>query len=461
MSGNKIRVEMPVQAPELRIKNFGEVELGFTDEQAITEAKRCIQCKKPKCVEGCPVNVQIPEFIKLIAEKKFDEAAKKIKETNALPAVCGRVCPQETQCEGKCVLGIKSEPVSIGRLERFAADHETTEYIPEIKKNNKKVAIVGSGPAGLTAASELAKRGYSVTIYEALHKPGGVLTYGIPEFRLPKNIVYKECDYVKKLGIEFACNYIIGKIFSIDQLLKNGYSAVFMGNGAGLPKFMNIPGESYAGVYSANEYLTRVNLMKSYKFPEYDTPVDTPDTIAVVGGGNVAMDACRCAKRLGASKVYCIYRRSAKEMPARAEEIKHAEEEGIEFHFLTNPVKIYGDEKGRANKIECVKMELGEPDASGRRSPVEIKNSNFVIEVGAVVIAIGQSANPIAVENQKDIKTNKWGYIEADQLTGSTSKQGVYAGGDIVTGAATVILAMGAGLNAAKAIDEFLTQNPR
>ena len=458
MSLNKHRSEMPVQNPEIRIKNFGEVELGFTEEQAVAEAKRCIQCKKPKCVEGCPVNVQIPEFIKLIAEKKFDAAAKKIKETNALPAICGRVCPQEAQCEGKCVLGIKSEPVSIGRLERFAADREETEFIPEIKKNNMKVGIVGSGPAGLTAASELAKRGYEVTIYEALHKPGGVLTYGIPEFRLPKKIVHKECDYIKKLGVEIACNYVVGKIFSIDEMFKRGYSAVFMGNGAGLPKFMNISGESLIGVYSANEFLTRVNLMKSYKFPEYDTPVDTPETVAVIGGGNVAMDACRCAKRLGAQKVYCIYRRSGKEMPARAEEIKHAEEEGIEFHFLTNPVKIYGDQNGRVNKIECVRMQLGEPDSSGRRGPVEIKDSNFTVDVGAVVIAIGQSANPIAVENQKDIKKNKWGYIEADPVTGSTSKKGVYAGGDIVTGAATVILAMGAGLNAAKAIDEYLAK---
>jgi len=449
---------MPTQPAELRIKNFDEVELGFTEEQAIAEAQRCIQCKKPKCVEGCPVNVKIPEFIKLITERKFDEAAKKIKETNSLPAICGRVCPQETQCEAKCVLGIKGEPVSIGRLERFAADNETTETIPIIRKKNKKVAVVGAGPAGLTAAGELAKFGYDVDVFEALHEPGGVLVYGIPEFRLPKKIVQKECDYIRKLGVNIKCNYVIGKIFTIDDLLKNGYEAVFMGNGAGLPNFLNIPGENLVGVYSANEFLTRVNLMKSYLFGKYDTPVAISDTVAVIGGGNVAMDACRCAKRLGAKNVYCLYRRTRKEMPARAEEIKHAEEEKIEFRFLVNPIKIYGDENGRVSKIECVQMELGEPDASGRRRPIVIPNSNFTIDAGTVIIAIGQSANPIAVENQRDIKTNKWGYIEVNEQTGATSKPGVYAGGDIVTGAATVILAMGAGLIAAKSIDEYLTK---
>jgi len=446
------RTKMRTQPAEIRIHNFDEVELGFSAEQAITEAKRCIQCKKPKCVEGCPVKVKIPEFIKLIAEGKFDAAAKKIKETNSLPAICGRVCPQETQCESKCVLGIKGEPVSIGRLERFAADNETTEEIPQIKTNNKKVAIVGSGPAGLTAASELAKNGFIVTIFEALHQPGGVLRYGIPEFRLPKSIVDKECSYIEKLGVTIKCNYIIGKILKIDDLFAKGYSAIFMANGAGLPKFLDIPGENLAGVYSANEFLTRVNLMKAYRFPEYDTPVDKVENVAVIGGGNVAMDACRCAKRLGAKNVFCVYRRTRKEMPARAEEILHAEEEGIVFHYLTNPKKIFGNEKGRVSEIECVKMELGEPDDSGRRKPIELPNSNFILKVDVLIIAIGQSANPIAVAGATNIKTNKWGYIEINPDTGETTQKNVYAGGDIVTGAATVILAMGAGKLAAENI---------
>ncbi|HPN32223.1 MAG TPA: NADPH-dependent glutamate synthase [bacterium] len=455
----KEKIKMPVQEPEKRVKNFEEVELGFTEEQALEEASRCLQCKNPKCVEGCPVKVQIPEFIKLICEKKYDAAAKKIKETNSLPAVCGRVCPQESQCEGKCVLGKKGEPVSIGRLERFAADNEKTVYIPEIKKNNVKVAVVGSGPGGLTAASALAQKGYSVTAFEALNKAGGVLTYGIPEFRLPKKIVEKECDYISQLGVNIKCNYVIGKIYTIDDLIKKGYKAIFMANGAGLPKFLNISGENFIGVYSANEFLTRVNLMKSYKFPEYDTPIDVGKNVAVFGGGNVAMDACRCAKRLGAENVYCVYRRSKIEMPARAEEIKHAEEEGIIFNYLTNPIKFTGDSNDRVTGVECIKMELGEPDASGRRKPVEIKDSNFFMNIDTAIIAIGQSSNPIAVENQPDIKTNKWGYIIANEITGETSKLGVYAGGDIVTGAATVILAMGAGLNAAKYIDEYIQKN--
>ncbi|MBP7653030.1 NADPH-dependent glutamate synthase [Candidatus Dependentiae bacterium] len=452
----KSKIEMPVQKPEIRVKNFGEVELGFTEEQALAEAARCLQCKKPKCVEGCPVKVQIPEFIKLICEKKYDAAAKKIKETNSLPAVCGRVCPQESQCEGECVLGKKGEAVSIGRLERFAADNEKTVFIPDITKNDINVAVIGSGPGGLTAASNLAQMGYSVTVFEALNKPGGVLTYGIPEFRLPKKIVEKECDYISKLGVKIKCNYVIGKIYTIDELFDSGFKAVFMANGAGLPKFLNIPGENLIGVYSANEFLTRVNLMKSYKFPEYDTPIGVGKNVVVFGGGNVAMDACRCAKRLGAENVYCVYRRSKNEMPARAEEVKHAEEEGIIFNYLTNPLKLTGDSEDRVKGVECIRMELGEPDSSGRRKPVEIPNSNFFMNIDTAIIAIGQSSNPIAVENQPDIKTNKWGYIIADETTGKTSKPGVFAGGDIVTGAATVILAMGAGLNAAKYMDEYI-----
>jgi glutamate synthase (NADPH/NADH) small chain len=451
----KTKTKMPVQEAKERIKNFSEVELGYTEEQALIEASRCLQCKKPLCVEGCPVSVQIPQFIKLITEKKYDEAAKKIKETNSLPAICGRVCPQETQCEGKCVLGNKFQPVSIGRLERFAADHEIKEEIPNIKKNNTKIAIIGAGPGGLSCAAELAKNGYHVTIFEALNKPGGVLAYGIPEFRLPKNIIFKECSYVEKLGAEIKTNYIIGKIFSIDELFENGFKAVFMANGAGLPKFLNIPGEKFVGVYSANEFLTRINFMKSYKFPEYDTPVETGNIVAVIGGGNVAMDACRCALRMGAKKVYCIYRRTKNEMPARHEEIIHAEEEGISFKFLTNPIKILADENDCVTDLECLEMELGEPDESGRRRPVEIKNSNFILKVDSVIEAIGQTSNPIAVENQSDIKTNKWGYIEVNEKL-QTSKKGVFAGGDIVTGAATVISAMGAGKTAAQNIINFL-----
>jgi len=454
------REPMPEQNPKVRIQNFNEVALGYTRENALREASRCLNCKNSPCVEGCPVNVQIPKFIKLIKEGDFMGAIHTIKETNSLPAVCGRVCPQETQCESKCVLGKKGQPIAIGRLERFAADYELSQgdvRVPPIpNRTGKKVAVVGAGPAGLTVAGELAKKGHDVTIFEALHKAGGVLVYGIPEFRLPKAIVQREVDYVEKLGVKINVDTIIGQTTTVDELFAQGYDAIFIGTGAGLPYFMNIPGENLNGVYSANEFLTRANLMKAYLFPEYDTPVRVGSKVAVIGGGNVAMDAARVSKRLGADDVYLIYRRSRAEMPARAEEAHHAEEEGIDFRLLTAPVRVIGDEHGWVKGIECVKMELGEPDASGRRRPVEIKGSNHVIDVDVVIVAIGQGPNPILTSTTEGLKLRKSGNIEADSETGKTSRKGVFAGGDIVTGAATVILAMGAGRKAAAAIDEYL-----
>jgi glutamate synthase (NADPH/NADH) small chain len=454
---------MPEQDPDVRRKNFDEVPFGYTPELAQTEASRCIFCKKPKCIDGCPVNIDIPAFIKLIKEGDFDGAAKKLKEENALPAICGRVCPQEEQCEIVCVLGIKEEPVAIGRLERFAADYERENNlvtIPEIAPpTGKKVAIVGCGPAGLTVAGDLAKLGHEVTIFEALHQPGGVLMYGIPEFRLPKAIVSAEVDYVEKLGVKIIYNAVIGRFLTVDELSEQ-YDSVFLGTGAGLPYFMNIPGENFNGVYSANEYLTRSNLMRAYRFPEYDTPIVKSKKVAVLGGGNVAMDAARTALRLGAEEVTIVYRRSRKEMPARIEEIHHAEEEGIKMMLLTNPTEILGDEEGWVRGMRCIKMELGEPDASGRRRPVPIEGSEFDIEVDTVVVSIGNGANPLVPQTTPGLETNKWGNIIADERTCATSKPGVYAGGDIVIGAATVILAMGAGKVAAAAMHRYMMGIP-
>ncbi len=456
----KVREPMPMQEPKIRIQNFNEVALGYTREQARREAARCLQCKKQPCVSGCTVEIDIPAFIAKIKEGDFMGAIHKIKEKNNLPAICGRVCPQEDQCEKVCVLAKKGQPIAIGRLERFAADYEFTQgdiRVPNPPpKTGKKVAVIGAGPAGLTVAGDLAKMGHDVTIFEALHKAGGVLVYGIPEFRLPKSIVQIEVDYVRKLGAEIEPNMIIGKSLTIDELLNDNYDAVFVGTGAGLPYFLGVPGENLNGVYSANEFLTRNNLMKSYLFPEYDTPVRVASNVAVVGGGNVAMDAARIAKRLGADHVYLVYRRSRTEMPARAEEISNAEEEGIELKLLTNPTRIIGDAKGWVKGIECIRMELGEPDASGRRRPVPIKGSEFILPVEVVISAIGQGPNPLLTKSTSDLELTKWGNIVADSETGKTSKKGVFAGGDIVTGAATVILAMGAGKKAAMAIDKYL-----
>jgi glutamate synthase (NADPH/NADH) small chain len=453
------KVKMPEQDPMERNKNFSEVALGYTEEMAKEEAARCLQCKHKPCVSGCPVRVQIPEFIKLVSEGRFREAYEKITETNNLPAICGRVCPQETQCEIKCVRGKKGEPVAIGRLERFVADWymKNVETVNETgRKLKTKVAVIGSGPAGLTCAADLAKKGYRVTIFEAFHTPGGVLVYGIPEFRLPKKLVQEEIDNVRKLGVEIKTNMVIGKVFTLKDLFARGYKAIFIGTGAGLPMFMGIPGENLNGVYSANEFLTRINLMKAYRFPEYDTPIKVGRRVAVVGGGNVAMDAARSAKRLGAEEVYIVYRRSEKELPARAEEVHHAKEEGIVFKLLTNPVRILGTEDGWVKGMQCIRMELGEPDDSGRRRPVPVKGSEHVIDVDTVIIAIGQSPNPLIKSVTPELKTHSWGGIIADEETGQTSMQGVYAGGDAVTGAATVILAMGAGKKAAEAMDEYL-----
>jgi len=455
------KVEMPEQDPNVRNKNFREVALGYTEEMAVEEAKRCLNCKARPCVAGCPVNVKIPEFITLIAEGRFEEAYLKIKETNNLPAICGRVCPQETQCERVCVRGKKGEPVAIGRLERFAADWYMARHGSETldaQKKNKKVAVIGSGPAGLTCAADLAKMGYSVTIFEAFHTPGGVLMYGIPEFRLPKDLVQREIDTVRKLGVEIKTNMVVGKSITIDELKEEGYEAIFIGSGAGLPNFMGIPGENLNGVYSANEFLTRINLMKAYLYPEVDTPVKVGRNVAVVGGGNVAMDAARSAKRLGAENVYIVYRRSEAEMPARLEEIHHAREEGIIFKTLANPVRILGTDDGWVKGMECIEMELGEPDASGRRRPVPKEGSEHVLDVETVIIAIGQTPNPLIASTTPGLKTQKWGGIIVDEETGATSIEGVFAGGDAVTGAATVILAMGAGKKAAKAIHEYLSK---
>ncbi len=450
--------EMPAQAPDVRNKNFKEVALGYTAETAVDEAKRCLNCKHKPCVGGCPVKIHIPDFIAKVAEGKFEEAYQIIQKSSSLPAVCGRVCPQETQCEQKCVRGVKGEPVAIGRLERFVADwhNEHSCDLPvKAQPNGHKVAVVGSGPAGLTCAGDLAKRGYDVTVFEALHLAGGVLVYGIPEFRLPKAIVQKEIDNLNALGVKVETNMVIGKVLSVDELMDEfAFEAVFIGSGAGLPRFMNIPGENLKDVYSANEFLTRVNLMKAYK-EDARTPIAHAKKVAVVGGGNVAMDAARCAKRLGAEDVTIVYRRSEAELPARREEVEHAKEEGISFKLLTNPVRILEGENGFVGGMECVEMELGEPDASGRRSPVVKENSEFTMDVDCVIMAIGTSPNPLIKSTTKGLETQRWGGIIADE-NGQTSREGVFAGGDAVTGAATVILAMGAGKTAAEAIDEYI-----
>lgn len=453
--------EMPSQEPNVRNKNFKEVALGYTKEQAIDEAQRCLNCKNKPCVTGCPVQIDIPAFIGQVAAGDFEAAYEIISKSSALPAVCGRVCPQESQCEGKCVRGIKGEPVAIGRLERFVADYHNancTEKPVKPESNGHKVAIIGSGPSGLTCAGDLAKKGYDVTIFEALHLAGGVLVYGIPEFRLPKAIVQKEIDGLKDLGVKVETNMVIGKVLSIDELIQEyGFEAVFIGSGAGLPRFMNIPGENLKGVYSANEFLTRVNLMKAYK-DDANTPIMKAKKVAVVGGGNVAMDAARSAKRLGAEEVYIVYRRSEEELPARKEEVEHAKEEGIIFKLLTNPVEILPNDEKFVGGIKCLEMELGEPDASGRRRPVEKAGSEFEIPVDCVIMSIGTSPNPLIKSTTKGLETQKWGGIIVNEETGLTSREGVYAGGDAVTGAATVILAMGAGKTAAKSIDEYLSK---
>lgn len=454
------KVVMPEQDPNVRNKNFQEVALGYTKEMAMEEAARCLNCKHKPCMQGCPVNVPIPGFIEKVAEGDFEAAYEIITSENALPAICGRVCPQENQCEGKCVRAIKGEAVAIGRLERFVADYHMANAKQtdiSIEKNGKKVAVVGSGPAGITCAGELIKKGYDVTVFEALHKAGGVLSYGIPEFRLPKDLVAREIETVEKLGVDIKTNVIVGRSITIDELMEEGYEAVFVGSGAGLPRFLNIPGENLLGVYSANEFLTRVNLMKAYKFPETPTPVKVGKRVAVVGAGNVAMDAARTAKRLGAEEVYIVYRRSEEELPARKEEVHHAKEEGIIFKLLNNPCAIKGED-GWVTGIEVIKQELGEPDESGRRSPQPVEGSNYVIDVDTVVIAIGQSPNPLIRQTTPGLDTQRWGGIIVDEETMKTSKDGVYAGGDTVTGAATVILAMGAGKKAAKAIDEYLSK---
>ncbi|MBQ0017817.1 MAG: NADPH-dependent glutamate synthase [Clostridiales bacterium] len=453
---------MPSQEPDVRNKNFDEVALGYTEEDALNEAARCLNCKNHPCVDGCPVNGRIPEFIAKVAEGKFEEAYEILTSTNSLPAICGRVCPQENQCEGNCVRGIKGEPVGVGRLERFVADrhkadvgNDSVEAVTEGPGRGIRVAIVGSGPAGLTCAGDLINLGYDVTVFEGLHKPGGVLVYGIPEFRLPKDeIVAYEVETLRKKGVKFVCDVLIGKSLYVQDLLDDGYKAVFIGTGAGLPMFMNIEGENLVGVYSANEYLTRINLMKAY-LDEYDTPIKKHDKVVIVGAGNVAMDAARCAKRMGA-EVHVVYRRGREEMPARAEEIEHAEEEGIEFHLLNNPVRILGDEKNRVSKIECIKMELGEPDASGRRRPVEIPGSEYTIDTDAVIMALGTKLNSLICNTTEGLEQTQKGGIQVDEETGATSIPGVYAGGDAVTGAATVIKAMGAGKKAAAAMHEYL-----
>jgi len=459
MNKSPEKTKMPEQAPDIRNKNFSEVALGYTEEMAINEAKRCLNCKNMPCVSGCPVNVKIPEFIAKVALGEFEAAYNIIVSTNSLPAICGRVCPQESQCESLCIRGKNGEPVGIGRLERFAADYHmanSSDMVIAPEKNGIKVAIIGSGPSGLACAGDLAKLGYEVTIFEAFHTPGGVLVYGIPEFRLPKAIVAREIKKLEDVGVKIMKNMVIGKVLSIDELINDmGFKAIFIGSGAGLPSFMGIEGESLLGVYSANEYLTRINLMKAY-IDEYDTPIKKSKSVAVVGGGNVAMDAARCAKRLGAEKVYIVYRRSETEMPARLEEVHHAKEEGIEFRLLTNPTKINSDENGKVSSITCQRMKLGEPDSSGRRSPVPIPGDIYDIEVDTVVMSIGTSPNPLIRKTTPGIETNKKGCLVVNEDTMQTSRKGIYAGGDAVTGAATVILAMGAGKKAAASIDEYL-----
>lgn len=452
---------MPEQAPEVRRRNFDEVPLGYTPELAKAEAERCLQCKKPACVQGCPVGIDIPGFVKLIAEERFTEAIRLIWSQNALPAVCGRVCPQEIQCEGECILTKKGEAVAVGNLERFAADWERlngTGALPPVKPpTGKKVAVVGSGPSGLTVAGDMIQKGHQVTVLEAFHKPGGVLVYGIPEFRLPKDIVAQEVNFLERLGVKVECNAVVGRTVSLDELFEEGYDAIYIGVGAGLPRFMDIPGENLVGILSANEYLTRANLMKAYRFPEFETPIPKGKDVVVLGAGNVAMDAARTAMRLGAERVRIVYRRSREEMPARAAEIHHAEEEGIEMFLLTTPVRYIGNDKGRLIGMECIQMELGEPDDSGRRRPIVKKGSEFKMDCDLVVVAVGSGANPLLTESTPDLGLNKWGYILTDVATGKTSKKGVWAGGDIVTGAATVILAMGAGRAAADSMHNYLT----
>jgi glutamate synthase (NADPH/NADH) small chain len=454
------RQSMPTQDAKARGRNYNEVALGYPEETALLEAARCLQCKRPKCVEGCPVGVDIPAFIERLKEGDMQGAARSLKSDNNLPAICGRVCPQETQCEAVCVLSKKHEPVAIGRLERFVADWDLAHPSPPPElppSTGKKVAVIGCGPAGLTCAGDLARYGHKVTIFESLHAPGGVLIYGIPEFRLPKQIVHAEVDYVRSLGVDIRMDTVVGKIYTLDELLhEQGYDAVFLGTGAGLPMFMHIPGENYNGVMSSNEFLTRVNLMKAYLFPEWDTPVKVGKKVAVVGAGNVAMDASRCALRLGAEDVHIVYRRSREEVPARAEEVHHAEEEGIIFDFLTNPVEIYGDEKGWVRGMRCIRMKLGEPDPSGRRRPLPIEGSEFDMDVDMVVMALGTRPNPIVFTEAGGLERTKWGTVVADEETGKTTKDRVWAGGDIVTGAATVISAMGAGKRAAADMDRFL-----
>lgn len=457
----KSRQPMPEQDPKVRARNFLEVPTGYTAKMAQEEAERCIQCKKPGCVTGCPVGVNIPEFIDLLAHGDITGAIRNIWAKNALPAVCGRVCPQESQCEGKCILAKKGEAVAIGNLERFCADYErengTGELPPKEAPTGKKVAVVGSGPSGLTVAGDLIIKGHDVTIFEAFHKAGGVLVYGIPEFRLPKDIVAQEVNFLERLGVKIECNAVVGRTVSIDELFEQGFDAVYVGVGAGLPRFMNIPGENLVGILSANEYLTRANLMKAYKYPEVDTPIPIGKNVVVLGAGNVAMDAARTAMRLGADSVKIVYRRSREEMPARQAEIHHAEEEGIELFLLTNPTQYLGNDDGRLTGMECLKMELGEPDASGRRRPVPIEGSEFNIECDLCIVAVGSGANPLLTSETPDMKLNRWGNIDADESTGKTTKKAVWAGGDIVTGAATVILAMGAGRAAANSMHDYLT----
>jgi glutamate synthase (NADPH/NADH) small chain len=455
---------MPKQEPQVRAKNFNEVALGYTDEQALAEANRCIQCPKRPCVDGCPVEVDISDFIQAIRDGDMPEAVRSLKDKNSLPGICGRVCPQETQCEQVCTLARKDAPIAIGRLERYTADWELahpssfSHLGDRLKPTHKKVAIVGSGPAGLTAAADLAKMGHEVTMFEALHVAGGVLMYGIPEFRLPKHIVHTEVEYVKSLGVELRLDSVVGKTFTVDELLEEGYNALFLGTGAGLPMFLNIPGENLNGIYSANEFLTRTNLMKAYLFPEYDTPIQAGKRVVVIGGGNVAMDSARCAIRLGAKEVYIVYRRSRVEMPAREEEVENAEEEGIIFKLLTNPKQFWGNDQGWVIAMECYVMELGEPDASGRRRPVVKPGSEFILEVDTAVVALGTTPNPLVPTTTENLETTSRGTVVADEEAGKTTKLGVWAGGDVVTGAATVISAMGAGKRAAASIDAYLRQ---